>query len=258
MIHDTVILDSRVQLGTDVSIAPYTVVDGDVTIGDGCRIGPHCHISAHTQIGSGSRIHAGAVVGGEPQDFSYNGEVTYTRIGANCHIREYATIHRGAIEGSSTTIGDDVMIMAFAHVGHNCIIADGVVLVNGVELAGHVEIGRRTFISSGTKIHQFVRIGAIAMLDGDLHIRQDVAPYCMIVEDGVVGPNTVGLRRDGMSAEDRSAVKTAIRYLAFEGLTQAEALAQIDDDDVDSAAVSAFAEFIRSSKRGVMRSRRTK
>lgn len=96
------------------------------------------------------------------------------------------------------------------------------------------------------------------MLDGDLHIRQDVAPYCMIVEDGVVGPNTVGLRRDGMSAEDRSAVKTAIRYLAFEGLTQAEALAQIDDDDVDSAAVSAFAEFIRSSKRGVMRSRRTK
>ncbi|MDP7741165.1 MAG: acyl-ACP--UDP-N-acetylglucosamine O-acyltransferase [Lentisphaeria bacterium] len=252
MIHQTAIIDPQAELGSSVAIAPYTVIEGPVTIGENCRIGPHCHITGHTTIGPGARVHAGAVVGGEPQDYDYGGERSYTVIGAGCHLREYVTIHRGATPESTTSLGNNVMIMAFGHVAHNCRVADNVVLVNGVTLGGHVEIGARAFVSACTQVHQFVRIGELAMLGSDMHLRQDVAPYCMAIDDGIVGPNVVGLRRAGIDSDGRRVLKNAIRTFTGER-PQAEALAAIEAASPELPAIENFVTFVRSSKRGVMR-----
>ena len=253
MIHQTAIIDPQAELGSGVTIAPYTVIEGPVSIGENCRIGPHCHITGHTTIGPGSSVHAGAVIGGEPQDYDYGGERSYTVIGAGCHLREYVTIHRGATLESTTRLGNNVMVMAFGHVAHNCSVADNVVLVNGVNLAGHVEIGARAFISACTRVHQFVRIGELAMLGSDMHIRQDVAPYCMAIDEGIVGTNVVGLRRAGIDSGARRALKNAIQ--TFTGACpQAEALATIEAESPGLPAIESFVAFVRSSKRGVLRS----
>lgn len=253
MIHQTAIIDPQAELGSGVTIAPYTVIEGPVSIGENCRIGPHCHITGHTTIGPGSSVHAGAVIGGEPQDYDYGGERSYTVIGTGCHLREYVTIHRGATLESTTRLGNNVMVMAFGHVAHNCNVADNVVLVNGVNLAGHVEIGARAFISACTRVHQFVRIGELAMLGSDMHIRQDVAPYCMAIDEGIVGTNVVGLRRAGIDSDARRALKNAIQMFT-DACPQAEALAAIEAESPGLPAIESFVAFVRSSKRGVLRS----
>jgi UDP-N-acetylglucosamine acyltransferase len=253
MIHQTAIIDPQAELGSGVAIAPYTVIAGPVSIGENCRIGPHCHITGHTTIGPGTSIHAGAVIGGEPQDYDYGGQRSYTVIGADCHLREYVTIHRGATPESTTCLGNNVMVMAFGHVAHNCRVADNVVLVNGVSLAGHVEIGARAFISACTRVHQFVRIGELAMLGSDMHIRQDVVPYCMFIDDGIVGPNVIGLRRAGIDSDVRRVLKNAIHTFTG-GQPQAEALAAIEAESPGLPAIESFVAFVRSSKRGVLRS----
>ncbi len=252
MIHQTAIIDPQAELGSGVTIAPYTVIEGPVSIGENCRIGPHCHITGHTTIGPDSSVHAGAVIGGEPQDYDYGGERSYTVIGAGCHLREYVTIHRGATLESTTRLGNNVMVMAFGHVAHNCSVADNVVLVNGVNLAGHVEIGTRAFISACTQVHQFVRIGELAMLGSDMHIRQDVAPYCMAIDEGIVGTNVVGLRRAGIDSGVRRALKNAIQTFT-DACPQAEALAAIEAESPGLPAIENFVAFVRSSKRGVLR-----
>ena len=127
-IHATAIISPKAELGTDVTVGPYAVIDDDVQIGDGCQIGPHAHVSGNTSIGSGTVIHTGANIGDTPQDLHYDGAPTRTEIGSKCVLREYVTIHRGSTEGSKTAIGDGVLLMAFAHLGHNCLLGDGVVV----------------------------------------------------------------------------------------------------------------------------------
>jgi UDP-N-acetylglucosamine acyltransferase len=252
MIHPTAIVAGKAEIGSNVEIGPYSVVDEHVVIGNDCRIGPHCQITGHTTIGSGTRIHAGAVIGDEPQDYHYQGDVSYTRIGSNCVLREYVTVHRGAQPESTTAIGDDVMLMGFVHIAHNCLIGNRVIVANACLIAGHVEIEDAAFISGGVMMHQFIRIGTLAMAGGGARLTQDLPPYCMVGRQEVTGPNTVGLRRAGLNADTRQAIRKAIKLLYFSGLNRPNAIAAIREQFGQVPEVNHLAQFVAASKRGIV------
>ncbi|MBP1582502.1 MAG: acyl-ACP--UDP-N-acetylglucosamine O-acyltransferase [Victivallales bacterium] len=241
------------QLGTNVEIGPFAVVDENVQIGDGCRIGPHVHLTGWTTIGANTSIHAGAVIGDEPQDLHYNGEKSFTVIGDNCTIREYVTIHRGTEEGSATRVGNNVLLMALCHLGHNCQIEDDVVIANSTLLAGRVEVGRHAFISGACAIHQFVHIGRLAMVGGGNAFGQDVPPFCMLQLGCIHGPNMIGLRRAGWDEQLRDDVREAIKIYFFGGLNTPNALAEIRAKVTMHPEIEEFISFIEKTKRGVMR-----
>ena len=257
MIHPTAVIDKNAQLGERVDVGPYAVIDGNVVLGDDCRVGPHTHLTGYTRIGSGTVIHAGAVIGGDPQDVHFDGTVSYARIGSNCTLREYVTINRGADQESSTVLGDNVMMMAFAHLGHDCQVGDHVVIANNCSVAGRVEIGARAFISAAVMIHQFVRIGQIAMLSGGCRITQDVPPFSLVKEDCLQSANAVGMRRAGIGPEARTAIRGAIKQYFFAGLNRPNALKAIRERYPDVAEVEEFAAFIEETKRGIISGRPT-
>ena len=252
MIHPTAVLAAGARIGSDVEIGPYAVIDSHVELGNRCRVGPHVHLTGFTRIGDETAIHAGAVVGDEPQDLHFQGGESYTEIGSGCILREYVTIHRGAKPGTKTVIGDKTLLMAFAHVGHNCQIGCNAVIANACLLAGHVEIGDRVFLSGGVMVHQFCRIGMLAMVSGAEKIFQDLPPYCMYRWEGVSSPNTVGLRRAGIQAEARKAIKQAIRLLFFSGLSRPNALLQIQEKHGQVPELQPMIAFISSTKRGLV------
>ncbi|OGV63800.1 MAG: acyl-[acyl-carrier-protein]--UDP-N-acetylglucosamine O-acyltransferase [Lentisphaerae bacterium RIFOXYB12_FULL_65_16] len=255
--HPTAIISATAQLGKGVRIGPYTVIDGHVILGDNCRVGPHVHLSGHTTIGEETVIHAGAIVGDTPQDLAYDSKsVTHTEIGRKCTIREYATIHRGSAPGSKTVVGDRSMLMGFVHLGHNCRIGSDVVIANLTVLAGHVEVEDRAFLSASVGVHQFVRIGTMAMIGAHNLILQDVPPYCLLQEGGVCGMNHVGLRRGGINQKTRLAVRGAIKVYFFSGLNRPNALATITERYRGIPEVSHFVAFVQSTKRGIIDARR--
>ena len=245
-------------LGQDVEIGPFAVIDDQVTLGDRCVVGPHAYLTGHTTIGAGTRIHAGAVVGDAPQDLHYAGEASNVQIGENCVIREYVTIHRGTEEGSSTVIGNRVMLMAFSHVGHNTIIEDDVVVANASLLAGRVTVGAHAFISASCMVHQFVRIGRLAMVGGGNAIGQDIPPFCLLQFDEIQGPNIIGLRRAGMPDESRNALHQAIKIYFCYGLPRSEAVARIQAEVPDCPEIQEFLAFVMSTKRGICPGHRLK
>lgn len=245
-------IEEGAQIGTDVTIGPFAVIGGNVRIGDGCVIGPHVVLSGNTTIGRGTRIHCGANIGDEPQDVHYKGQNSFTDIGENCIIREYVTIHRGVEEGSRTTVGNNVMLMAFVHLGHNCQIADDVIIANASLLAGRVEVGRHAFISGSTLIHQFCRIGTMAMLGGGSRIVQDVVPYGIVQENTIQGINAVGLRRAGWSAETISAVKEAVKIACLSGYSRPTALERIRAELPQLPEIMLFEVFLEGTTRGLI------
>lgn len=257
MIHPTAVVSPGAQLGENISIGPYTVIDEQVSLGANSRVGPHVHLTGHTLIGENARIHKGAVIGDEPQDHDYTPDQrSLTRIGKNCVLREYVTIHRGTGNNTETVIGDDCMFMAFAHVAHNCRIGDHVIIANATVLAGHVQIEDRATISAGVMIHQFARIGAYAMVGGACLCPKDVAPYVLMGSDGrVYGVNSIGLRRAGFSPETRRAIKLAIRQLFFETAPRQQVLAQLETDYAGIPEILHLVQFFRASHRGVQGTR---
>ena len=250
-IDSRAVIAEGAKIGTNVEIGPYAVIDADVTIGDGCKIGPHAYITGITTLGEGTQVHAGAVIGDAPQDVHYNDEPSYVDIGKNCVIREYVTVHRGTEEGSHTVVGNNVMLMAFSHLGHNCVIEDGVIVANASLLAGRVTVGAKAFVSAGVMVHQFVRIGRLAMIGGGNHITQDVPPFCMLQGEEIQGPNIVGLRRSGMEEEARTALRSAIKTYFCYGLPRQEACDRIRAAVTITPEVQEFIDFVMSTKRGV-------
>ncbi|NOY79918.1 MAG: acyl-ACP--UDP-N-acetylglucosamine O-acyltransferase [Kiritimatiellaeota bacterium] len=252
MIHPTAIIAPGAELGRDVQIGPYAVVEDHVTVGDNCRIGPHVHLTGHTVIGEGTVIHTGAVIGDVPQDVHYTGAVTYTEIGRNCILREYVTIHRGSPEGTTTRVGDGAMIMGMAHLGHNCEVGNGVIIANATLLAGHVHVGDRAFLSGGVLVHQFVRIGTLVMVRGGEGLGRDVAPYCLVGKGRIRGPNAIGLRRAGLSAETRVAIRGAIKLFFRSRLSRPNAIAAVREQYGGIPEVEHFLEFIETTQRGLV------
>lgn len=254
-IHPTAIVNSRAQLGANISIGPYCVIEADVKIGDNTLIGPHVTILPYTMIGAGCNIHANAVLGDLPQDTGFKDAVSYVRIGANCIIREGVTIHRGTKPETETVAGEGCYLMANSHLAHNVRLGNQVILANGALLAGYAEVGDRAFISGNAVIHQFCRVGRLAMLGGGGAISKDLPPFCTARYahiNEVAGLNIVGLRRGGVSAPDRMAIKRAFHTLYRSGLNVTQAVERIRAES-PAGVVLEFCEFIEQSKRGICR-----
>jgi len=221
-----------------------------VVVGDRCRLHARATLRRFTTIGDDNSVHEGAVLGGEPQDVKFAGEESYLVVGARNRIREGVTLHRGGHAGSSTVVGSDCFLMAYSHVAHDDQIGDGVVLANNVALAGHVEIGERAFLSGGVVVHQFCRVGRLAMLGGLSKVVQDCLPF--VITDGnparARGLNIVGLRRAGVPASGVRALKEGYRLLVRAGLPLEAALERMAT--VGDPLVEEMAAFVRGSKRG--------
>jgi UDP-N-acetylglucosamine acyltransferase len=255
MIHETAIIDPGAELGKDVDVGPFTVIEADVTIGDGTVIGPNVSIMPYTSIGHHCHIHAGAVLGGIPQDVNFEGGKSFVSIGANCQIREGVTINRGTQTDSVTEIGDDCFLMAFSHFGHNVKLGSKVIVANGALLAGYVEVGDQVFISGNCVLHQFVKVGRLAMLGGGCGISKDVPPFCLVKPlegNTIAGLNSVGLRRSTLSTKDRQEIKEAFKLLFLSDLNVSNALEKIKSF-YPSGPAAEISTFVDESKQGICR-----
>ncbi|MBN2489511.1 MAG: acyl-ACP--UDP-N-acetylglucosamine O-acyltransferase [Planctomycetes bacterium] len=250
-IHPTAIVDPSAEIDPSVEIGAYAIVEGDVRIGAGTRIYPHAFVGRYTTIGERCHIHPFAVVGHVPQDLSYDGSMTYTRVGNDTTVREGATVHRAAIPGATTVVGDRCLIMSVAHVGHDCVLGNEVKLANSGLLAGHVRVEDKVFVSGNSAVHQFVRLGELAIIGGGLRVNADVVPFMMHGPDGIVGPNVIGMRRAGYGTEERQEIRLCHRILFRSKHTIHEALHEIERT-VQTEPGRKFAAFLRApSKRGL-------
>jgi UDP-N-acetylglucosamine acyltransferase len=252
-IHPTAVIDRRAEIDGNVEVGPFCVIEGHVRVAAGCRLYQHVYLTGWTQIGESCVLHPGVIVGHEPQDTKYRGERSYCRIGARTILREYVTIHRGTIPDSETVVGDDCFLLAGGHVAHNCTIGSGVTLINNVLLGGHVRVDDRATLGGGAGIHQFVRIGELAMIAGTARVVMDVPPFALIDTEGrVAGLNRIGLRRAGMSHEDLRDVREAYRVLYASGLSFTEAVERLAGGGSCSAARQRLVRFLQAnSRRGV-------
>lgn len=254
-IHATALVDETAELGVGVEIGPWSIVGPKVRIGDGTRIGSQVLIERNTVVGAGCRIHHGAVLGTDPQDLKFKGEETFLVVGDRTTIREYATLNRGTSYSGETKIGSDCYLMAYSHVAHDCHLGNGVILANAVNMGGHVSIGDWVVVGGLTAIHQFVRIGAHAMVGGASRAAQDVPPYTKAAGSPMklYGLNTVGLVRRGFSPELRQALRKAYRLVFRTALplSQAVAMAEAQEEFKAFPEVLHFLAFFRNSKRGI-------
>jgi UDP-N-acetylglucosamine acyltransferase len=250
-IHPTAVIDPRAEIHPDADVGPFAVIDGPAKIGPGTRILAHATLTGWTEIGAGNVIHMGAVIGDEPQDLAYNGAESYVRIGNRNIIREHTHIHRGTKPGSATVIGDDNFLMDQTHVAHNCRIGNHVILATGAVLGGYVEVDDQVFISGNCVVHQFVRIGRLAILRGLSRTSRDVPPFCVMDYTHTVRAiNRVGLRRAGFSAAQIRNLHHAFRVLFAHRRNVRLAVAELASQPC-APEVQQLIDFIRASKRGV-------
>src|SRR5262245_26812701 len=249
-IDPTAIVSTSAKVGTDVEIGPYAVIEDDTEIGDQCQIRSHSVIKRFTKLGPSNIVYEGAVLGGEPQDLSFVECTSYLRIGSNNRIREGVTIHRGSQPDSETIIGSSCFLMANSHIAHNCRLGDRVIIANNVAIAGYVEIEDQVFLSGGVVVHQFTRIGRLAMIGGNAKIVQDCLPF--VITDGAPGRahglNIVGLRRAGLKPNEIRILKEAYRLLLRSGLALEDAVGGLER--LDDPLAAQLIDFVRSSKRG--------
>lgn len=230
LIHPTAVIHPSAELHPSVRVGAYVVIGENVKIGAETTIGAHAVIEGPTEIGARNQIFPGAAIGLETQDLKYKGETTWVKIGDGNRIREYVTINRATGAGEGTIIGNNNLLMAYVHVAHNCIIEDSVVIANSTALAGDVYVESRATIGGLVGIHQFVRVGRLAMLGGMSRIDRDVPPY-MLVEGNpsrVRSLNLIGLKRAGLSDDDLAYLKKAFRALYRSDLTLSKAIEQLE------------------------------
>lgn len=251
MIHPTAIIHPEAKLETSVRVGPYAVIDAGVVIGADCIIGPHVYITGQTSIGAGNKFHAGCVIGDAPQDLKYRGEPTRVRIGERNVFREHVTVHRSNKMEEETVIGSDNFLMQHSHVAHNCVIGNHVILAGGALLAGHVVVHDRAFISGNCLVHQFCRVGTLAMMQGGSAISKDLPPFTVALRwNEMCGLNIVGLRRAGISPEERLELKKLYRFLFREG-RNLRAAVEAARQEFGSPAARTMLDFLAESKRGV-------
>ena len=256
MIHSSAHVDPHAQLADDVVVGPGAVIEDGVTVGRGCQLGPHAVLHRGTTLGADVYVAVGAALGGLPQDLKFTGGDSGVFVGDRTKVREYVTVHRCVAPGAVTRVGADCLLMATSHVAHECILGDHVMLANGVVMAGHVTIGDGTFVSGNVQIHQFTRLGRLALIGGGSKVLRDVLPFC--VADGhparLFGVNLVGLRRAGFDSTQIRAIREVYRVLFTSKLKVHAALDRLDELESNGNAVSAeLAAFVRGSERGLMR-----
>ena len=257
-VHPTAVVSPDARLAADVTVGPFTVIEGAVTLGPGCTVGPHCHLIGDLTLGRDNRIHAGCVLGDAPQHLGYKGEPTRAEVGDGNTFREYVTVHRGmptdAKPGTGVTrIGNNNLFMVNSHVAHDCRVGNGCIFANGAVIAGHAEVADGALLSGNTAVHQFCRVGRLALLSGTSAVSQDLPPFWIVQEVNIVhGVNVVGMRRAGIPREEIQAVRHAFRLINKSGLTITAALEQVEAEYGALPAVRELVAFIRSSKRGVV------
>jgi UDP-N-acetylglucosamine acyltransferase len=253
-IAPTARVDAGAIVHPGVRIGEYCIVEGDVTIGAGCVLEPYVYIKRWTTLGENNEIGAGTVLGTDPLDKNFAGARSYLRIGSGNKIREHFTISRGTPPESATEIGDGNFIMTSGHIAHNCKIGSRVVIASCVLLGGYVEIGDGAFLSGGVLVHQFSKVGHLAMVSGNTRVNLDAPPFFTFAgfEIAPKGLNLVGLRRAGFAAAQVAALKRAYRLLYRSNLHRDEALAAIERE-VQTAEARELIEFVRSSRRGICR-----
>jgi UDP-N-acetylglucosamine acyltransferase len=241
-------------IGPGVTIGDFAIVEQDVVIGAHTRLEPYVYVKRWTTLGERNEISAGTVLGTDPLDKNFTGERSYLRIGNGNKIREHYTISRGTAPESDTVIGDENYIMTSGHIAHNCRIGNRTVIASCALVAGYVEVEDQAFISGGVVIHQYSKIGRLAMIGGNTRVNRDVPPYllCSGFNVAAMGLNLVGLRRAGLKTPEIAALKTAYRILYKAGLKLKDALNRIETE-VDSEHARHLVAFVRSSKRGICR-----
>jgi UDP-N-acetylglucosamine acyltransferase len=241
-----------------MSIHPTAIVEDGAVLGADCVIHAHAHVTRHCVLGDGVIVHPFAVIGGDPQDLSFDARLaTGVRVGARTVLREHVTINRATQVGAATELGADCFLMAASHLGHDCRVGDRVILANAVLLAGHVHVGERAFIGGGAAAHQFVRIGEGVMLGGLARITRDIPPFTMAAErDELVGLNVVGLRRRGLKGPALAELKAAFRAACLPvGNPRELAAAALATGAFQGAEARRFLEFFAGGRRGFVRPR---
>jgi UDP-N-acetylglucosamine acyltransferase len=251
-IHPTAIVDPSAELDLEVSVGPYSIIGPNVHLGRGTVLEAHVVIEPWTTLGRGCHVRTGAVLGGPPQDLKFCDEESYLIIGDRNIIREYVTIHRATGEGEATRIGDDNMIMAYCHIGHNCKIGSGISMANQAGISGHVVIEDRVVIGGMVGIHQYVRVGKLVMVGGCSKVVRDVPPFMKV--DGrpteVMDLNGVGLRRAGMTAHVRAGLKYAYRLLYRSALNLSQAIEAIESEVEPSQERDYLLDFLKTTRGG--------
>jgi len=251
MIHPTAIIHPGAQLHSSVEVGPFAVIDQDVSIGPDCRIGPHVYLTGLTAIGTGNRFYAGCVIGEAPQDVKYKDEPARLEIGGHNLFREGCTVHRSAIDGEATVIGSHNFIMVNSHVAHNARMGDHVILANGALLAGHAQVADRAFISGNCLVHQFTRIGTLALMQGGAAISKDLPPFTIARGyNRLGGLNIIGLRRAGFTPAERLELKK-LYHLLFRSRGNFSAALADARRNFTSAPARTLLDFLAAAKRGV-------
>ncbi|MEX2114434.1 MAG: acyl-ACP--UDP-N-acetylglucosamine O-acyltransferase [Pirellulales bacterium] len=256
-IHPQAIVSPHAQLGHEVTIGPFSIVDSGVTIGDHCSLASRVVIKSGTTLGSHNLICEGAVIGGPPQHTRMPEKLGSIEIGSHNTLRENVTVHRALNEGGVTRIGDHNLLMVGAHVAHDCTVGSNVILANNALLGGFVTVEDRAFVSGAVAIHQFCRVGRLAMIGGCARVVQDIPPYVMV--DGrsglIVGLNLVGLRRNGYTPQDIAQLKAAYRLIYRQGLRWNEVLEKLQAE-FSSGPANEFHPFLSQGTRGFVQERR--
>jgi UDP-N-acetylglucosamine acyltransferase len=258
-IHPTAIVSEQASIAADVEIGPFSVIRGRVEIGSGTVIESHAQIGnphGRVRIGNDNLIQSGAVLGGAPQDLGYKNADTLLTIGDRNRIGEYSSMSLGTEKGGGVTrLGDDNFIMAYVHIGHDCALADHIVITNGTQLAGHVTVEEHALLSGLAGVTQFVRLGAYSFLVAGAFANKDIAPYT-VAEGHWAAPratNRVGLKRAGVGPEERRNVDRAVRILLDRSLQIEAVIARIQSDCAPSAHIAHLIGFLSTSERGVAR-----
>jgi UDP-N-acetylglucosamine acyltransferase len=251
-IHPTAVIDPQAEIDENVEIGPYVVVEGKVRIGDHCVVRPGAYLVGPLTMGRHNRVFSHAVLGERPQHLKYDGEATAVEIGDNNIFREHVTVHRGTTASWRTVIGSHNFLMAGSHVAHDCVVGDRCILANGALLGGHCTLEDNVYISGNAALHQFIRVGRLALLSGVSGSTMDIPPFVIQHRVNVVaGVNVVGMRRAGISTEHIDAVRRAFHILYHEHMVLPAALERIDRELSTVAEVAEMAAFIRASKRGI-------
>lgn len=244
------------KLGANVVVEPFAYISKNVEIGEGTWIGPNVTILDYVKIGKNCKIFPGAVVGAIPQDLKFKGELTFVEIGDNTTLRECVTVNRGTAARNKTVVGNNCLIMAYAHVAHDSIVGNYVILGNGTQLAGEVEIDDFAILSAHVLVHQFVRIGSHVMVSGGSLVRKDIPPYVKAGKEPIsyVGLNVVGLRRRGFNPEKVSEIHEIFRAIYQRGMNVSQGIEWIENNIPANPDRDYIVNFIKGSKRGIIRS----
>jgi|SRR5665213_1682278 len=253
MIHSTAIVHPKAKLGAGCEIGPYCVIGENVTLGDKCKLHSHVVVDGHTKLGNGNEIFPFAAIGMKTQDLKYTGGNPRLEIGDDNVFREGVTVHCGTNDGEATVIGSNNLFLIHAHVAHDCILGNHIILSGYAGLAGHITVEDHAILAGYSGVHQFCRVGKLSMIGGCSKVVQDVPPFMIV--DGNPGEtrtiNKVGLERHGVSEEAQAALRTAFKILFREGLAMTNALAKIESELPPLPEVKHLVQFVRASERGI-------